>query len=433
MITSYQDALDIIEGLSRFGSRLGLERIKGLLFELDNPQDKIPVIHIGGTNGKGSVSRMLSSVLIKAGYKVGLYTSPHLHSVRERIQINNELIDKDSFINTLNYILPFIENLTNRDSEFYLTQFEILTAMAFLYFYKSKVDVIVLEVGLGGRLDATNVVNNPLVSIITNVDWDHMDRLGNTLSLIGREKAGIIKRGVPIVTGASGEGLDVIVDTAKSLDAPIYILGRDFFVNWYVLSQVGTEIGFRNEKRQKEFFSSLKGIYQVDNMAISLMALELLRDRLNLSDENIIDGFRDAFWPGRIEIISKNPIILLDGAHNKGGAEKLSKSISILFDLKPTLIVGMLKDKDAYGIVGSMIPYVKNSIIVTAPKTNRALEPTILGKVVEELGGRPIIVPDVKESVKIGLDLEKDFICIMGSLYTVAEARESLLGEVEKD
>lgn len=433
MITSYQDALDIIEGLSRFGSRLGLERIKKLLLELDNPQDKIPVVHIGGTNGKGSVSRMISSVFIKSGYRVGLYTSPHLHSVRERIQIDNELIDKDSFVKILNDILPFIEDLTNKDSDFYLTQFEILTAMAFLYFYKSRVDVIVLEVGLGGRLDATNVVNNPLVSIITNVDWDHMDRLGNTLSLIGREKAGIIKEGVPVVTGASGEGLDIIVDTARSLNAPIYILGRDFFVDWYVLSQVGTEIGFRNERRKEEFFSSLKGIYQVDNMAVSLMALELLRDKFSISEENIVDGFKDAFWPGRIEIISKNPIILLDGAHNKGGAEKLSKSISLLFNLKPTLIVGMLKDKDAYGMISSMIPYVKNNIVVTAPKTNRALDPAILGRVVEELGGKSIIIPDVKESVKVGLDLEKEFICIMGSLYTVAEAREFLLGEVEKD
>lgn len=433
MITSYQDALDIIEGLSRFGSRLGLERIKKLLLELDNPQDKIPVVHIGGTNGKGSVSRMISSVFIKSGYRVGLYTSPHLHSVRERIQIDNELIDKDSFVKILNDILPFIEDLTNKDSDFYLTQFEILTAMAFLYFYKSKVDVIVLEVGLGGRLDATNVVNNPLVSIITNVDWDHMDRLGNTLSLIGREKAGIIKEGVPVVTGASGEGLDIIVDTARTLNAPIYILGRDFFVDWYVLSQVGTEIGFRNERRKDEFFSSLKGIYQVDNMAVSLMALELLRDKFSISEENIVDGFKDAFWPGRIEIISKNPTILLDGAHNKGGAEKLSKSISLLFNLKPTLIVGMLKDKDAYGMISSMIPYVKNNIVVTAPKTNRALDPAILGRVVEELGGKSIITPDVKESVKVGLDLEKEFICIMGSLYTVAEAREFLLGEVEKD
>lgn len=433
MITSYQDALDVIEGLSRFGSRLGLERIKTLLSELDNPQDKIPVIHIGGTNGKGSVSRMISSVLIRAGYKVGLYTSPHLHSVRERIQINNNLIDRESFVNVLNEVLPFIEDLTERYSDFYLTQFEILTAMAFLYFYRSKVDVVVLEVGLGGRLDATNVVDNPLVSIITNVDWDHMDRLGNTLSLIGREKAGIIKRWVPVVTGANGEGLDVIIDTAKSLDAPIYILGRDFFVDWYVLSQVGTEIGFRSKKSQKEFFSSLRGIYQVDNMAVSLMALEILRDRLSISEENVIDGLRDAFWPGRIEIISKTPTILLDGAHNRGGAEKLSKSILLLFDLKPTLIVGMLKDKDAYGIISSMIPYVKDDIIVTAPKTNRALDPAILGRVVEELGGRPIIVPDVKEAIRVGLDLEKEFICVMGSLYTVAEARESLLNNLEKD
>ncbi|MGC8971449.1 MAG: bifunctional folylpolyglutamate synthase/dihydrofolate synthase [bacterium] len=433
MITSYQEALDIIEGLSRFGSRLGLDRIKKLLNELDNPQDKIPVIHIGGTNGKGSVSRMISSVLMKASYRVGLYTSPHLHSIRERIQINNELIDKDSFVNILKDLLPIIESLSERDNEFYLTQFEILTAMAFLHFLKANVDVIVLEVGLGGRLDATNVVSKPIVSVITNIDWDHMDRLGNTLSLIGREKAGIIKKEVPTVTGASGEGLDVIVEVARSLNAPTYILGRDFFIDWYVLSQIGTEIGFRNEKKKSNFFSSLRGIYQVENIAISVMVLELLKEKFILSDVDIAEGLRNAFWPGRMELVSKDPIILLDGAHNRGGAEKLSKSITMIFDLKPTLVVGMLKDKDAYGILNSMIPYVKDNIIVTAPKSNRALSATTLGKVVEDIGGRPIIIPDVKEAVKAALDLEKNFLCIMGSLYTVAEAREFLLGEVEKD
>jgi len=433
MVKSYRDALDIIEGLSRFGWRLGLERIKKLLDKLDNPQDKIPVIHIGGTNGKGSVSRMLSSVLISAGYRVGLYTSPHLHSIRERIQINNKLIDRESFVSILEDILPFVEKLSDEDDEFYLTQFEILTAMAFLYFYSSKVDIIVLEVGLGGRLDATNVVSGPLVSIITNVDWDHMDRLGNSLSLIGREKAGIIKRNVPVVTGARGEGLDVIEGVARSLDSPLYILGRDFSVDWFALSQIGTEIGFTNERRRGEFFSALRGIYQVENMAVSLMALEILKDRLNILDRDIVEGFKSAFWPGRMEIVSRNPIILLDGAHNRGGAEKLSKSIALLFDIKPTLIVGMLKDKDAYGIVNSIIPYVKDTIIVTAPKSNRALDPMTLGKVVEDLGGKPLIIPDVRDAVKAGLDLEREFICIMGSLYTVAEAREFLLGEVEKD
>jgi dihydrofolate synthase/folylpolyglutamate synthase len=433
MVKSYRDALDIIEGLSRFGWKLGLERIKKLLDQLDNPQDKIPVIHIGGTNGKGSVSRMLSSVLTSAGYRVGLYTSPHLHSIRERIQINNKPVDRESFVRILEDILPFIERLSDKDSEFYLTQFEILTAMAFLYFYNSGVDVIVLEVGLGGRLDATNVVSEPLVSIITNVDWDHMDRLGNSLSLIGREKAGIIKRKVPVVTGARGEGLDVIREVARFLDAPLYILGRDFSVDWFALSQIGTEIGFTNEKRKGEFFSALKGIYQVENTAVSLMALEILKDRLNITDRDIVEGFKSAFWPGRMEIVSRNPLILLDGAHNKGGAEKLSKSIVLLFDMKPTLIVGMLKDKDAYGIVNSMIPYVKDTIIVTAPKSNRALDPATLGRVVEDLGGKPLIIPDVREAVKAGLDLEREFICIMGSLYTIAEAREFLLGEVEKD
>lgn len=433
MNITYQDAIDIIEGLSKFGSRLGLDRIRKLLDKLDNPQDKIPVIHIGGTNGKGSVSKMISSVLTRAGYKVGLYTSPHLHSIRERIQINNQLIDKDSFVDTLKTLLPHIEALSNEDSNFYLTEFEILTSMAFLYFYLSKVDVTVLEVGLGGRLDATNVVNKPLVSIITNVDWDHMDRLGNTLSLIGREKAGIIKRGVPVVTGARGEGLDVIVDTAKKLDSDIYVLGRDFSVDWYVLSQIGTEISFRNEVKKGKFFAGLKGIYQVDNIAITIMALELIRDKFYFSDSALFQGLSETFWPGRMEIVSRDPLVLLDGAHNKGGAEKFATSLELLFDAKPTLVIGMLRDKDAYSIVNTVLPLVKEDIIVTSPKSNRALNADALGKVVKELGGNPIVISEIKEAVKLALQSDSDFICVMGSLYVVAEAREMFITGVEKD
>lgn len=433
MDITYQDAIDIIEGLSKFGSRLGLDRIKKLLDRLDNPQDKIPVIHIAGTNGKGSVSRMISSVLINAGYKVGLYTSPHLHSIRERIQINNKLIDKESFVNTLKIILPHIERLIEEDGDFYLTEFEILTAMAFLYFYISKVDIIVLEVGLGGRLDATNVTNNVLVSVITNIDWDHMDRLGNTLALIGKEKAGIIKRGVPVVTGARGEGLEVILDTAKQLDSAVYVLDRDFSVDWYALSQSGTEIGFKNEKKRGGFFTSLRGIYQVNNMATVLMSLELIRDRFPYSDSDLTVGLANAFWPGRMEIVSREPLVILDGAHNRGGAESFANSLKLLFDIKPTLVVGMLKDKDAYGIINSILPLVKEDVIVTSPKSNRALSADVLGRVVKELGGNPIVIPDVKEGVKRALQLDSNFICIMGSLYVVAEARELFVSEIEKD
>lgn len=433
MDITYQDAIDIIEGLSKFGSRLGLDRIGRLLDRIDNPQDKIPVIHIAGTNGKGSVSRMISSVLTKAGYKVGLYTSPHLHSIRERIQINNQLIDKESFVNILKIILPHIEKFLEEDGDFYLTEFEILTAMAFLYFYISKVDVVVLEVGLGGRLDATNIANNVLVSVITNVDWDHMDRLGNTLSLIGREKAGIIKRGVPVVTGAWGEGLDVILDTARQLDSDVYVLGRDFFVDWYVLSQSGTEIRFKNERKTEEFFTTLRGIHQVNNMSIALMTLELIRDRFYFSDSDLSQGLADTFWPGRMEIVSRNPLVLLDGAHNRGGAENFANSLRLLFDIKPTLVLGMLKDKDAYGITNSILPLVKEDIIVTSPKSSRALDVNILSKVVKELGGNPIVIPDVKEAVKRAIQLDSNFICVMGSLYVVAEARELFVSGIEKD
>ncbi len=433
MDISYQDAIEIIEGLSNFGSKLGLDRIKRLLDRLDNPQDKIPVIHIGGTNGKGSVSRMISFVLTRAGYKVGLYTSPHLHSIRERIQINNRLIDKDSFVNTLKILLPYIEELTDEDADFYLTEFEILTAMAFLYFYMSKVDVVVLEVGLGGRLDATNVVNNVLVSVITNVDWDHMDRLGNTLSLIGREKAGIIKRGVPVVTGARGEGLDVIADTAKKLDSNLYILGRDFSADWYVLSQAGTEMGFRNEIKREELFTGLRGTYQVDNMSIAMMGLEIIKNSLHFSDSSLFQGLAETFWPGRMEIVSRDPLVLLDGAHNKGGAEKFASSLKILFDIKPTLVVGMLKDKDSYGIISSVLSLAKEDVVVTSPRNSRALDAEALGKVVKDLGGNPIVVPDVKESVKMAIQLDSDFISVMGSLYVVAEAREVFVNGIERD
>jgi dihydrofolate synthase/folylpolyglutamate synthase len=433
MSISYQDALDIIEGLSKFGSRLELERIRKLSDRLDNLQDKIPVIHIGGTNGKGSVARMVSSVLIQGGYKVGLYTSPHLHSPRERIQINNIPIGKEDFAQTLEELIPYIEEISEKESEFYLTQFEILTMMAFLYFYKMEIDVLVLEVGLGGRLDATNIVNNVIATVITNVDWDHMDRLGNTISLIAREKAGIIKRAIPIVTGAKGEALDIIKETAKSLDSPIYVLGRDFFLPWWTVSQVGTEICFKNKSNNRVFFTGLKGLYQVENMAISIMTLELIKDRFPFSLEAMHLGLKNTFWPGRMEIVSNSPIILLDGAHNRAGVEKLAFSLINLFYKKPTLIVGILKDKDAYGMLDLLAPYVKEKVIVTAPKNKRALQVEILGKIVNDVGKIPIIVPSIKESINVGLNLEKEFICIAGSLYTVAEAREEFLDGIEKE
>jgi dihydrofolate synthase/folylpolyglutamate synthase len=430
---SYQDALDIIEGISKFGSRLELERIKKLSNRLDNLQDKIPVIHIGGTNGKGSVASMISSVLIQGGYRVGLYTSPHLHSPRERIRINNIPIDKESFAQTLEELIPYIEEISEKDSEFYLTQFEILTMMAFLYFYKVGVDIVVLEVGLGGRLDATNIVNNVIATVITNVDWDHMDRLGNTISLIAREKAGIIKNGVPLVTGANGEALDIIKETAKSLNSPIYVLNRDFFVPWWAVSQVGTEICFRNKSDNRTFFTGLKGLYQVENMAVSIMALELIRDKFPFSLEDIHLGLKNAFWPGRMEIVSNSPIVLLDGAHNKAGAEKLASSLINLFYKKPTLIVGILKDKDAYSMLDLLSPYVKEDVIVTAPKNKRALEVEMLSKIVSDVGKVPIIVPSIKEGINLGLNIEKEFICITGSLYTIAEAREEFLDGIEKE
>ncbi|MGB9681922.1 MAG: bifunctional folylpolyglutamate synthase/dihydrofolate synthase [bacterium] len=430
---SYQDALDIIEGISKFGSRLELERIRRLSDRLDNIQDKIPIIHIGGTNGKGSVARMISSVLISAGYRVGLYTSPHLHSPRERIQVNSIPIDKNSFSQVLEEILPYIEDISKEDSEFYLTQFEILTMMAFLYFYKMKVDVIVLEVGLGGRLDATNIVNNVVATVITNVDWDHMDRLGSTIPLIAREKAGIIKRRTPVITGSTGDALNVIEDTAKALDAPIYVLNRDFSISWWVLSQTGTEIYFKNRRVEIPLFTTLKGIYQVENMAISVMTLELIKDTFPFSSEDMYVGLKNAFWPGRMEIVSDKPIVLLDGAHNKAGIEKLKTSLGILFCKKPTLIVGILKDKDAYTMLDLIAPYVKNDIIVTAPKSKRALEVGILAKIVLDVGKKPIIMPTIKEGISVGLEIEKEFLCITGSLYTIAEAREEFVKGIDKE
>jgi len=428
----YQDALDIIEGISRFGSKLELERIRMLSDRLDNIQDKVPVVHIGGTNGKGSVARMVSSVLTAAGYKVGLYTSPHLHSPRERIQVNNTPIDRESFSQVLEELIPYIEDISKRDNEFYLTQFEILTMMAFLYFYKVGVDVIILEVGLGGRLDATNIVNNVIATVITNVDWDHMDRLGNTIPLIAREKSGIIKRNVPVVTGSTGDALDVIEETAKRLNAPLYVLNRDFSVSWWVLSQTGTGIYFRNQREKGTFFTGLKGIYQVENMAISVMTLELIKHRFPFSSEDMYLGLKNAFWPGRMEIVANDPIVLLDGAHNKAGIEKLTLSLTNLFYSKPTLIVGILRDKDAYTMIDLIAPYVKDEVIVTAPKNKRALEIGILAKIVSDLGKKPIVVPTIKEGIATGLEIEKEFLCITGSLYTIAEAREEFVEGIDK-
>ena len=408
-----------IFGFQRFDVKLGLERIKFLMEAVENPQENYKVIHVGGTNGKGSVCKFIASVLHKAGYRVGLYTSPHLRRYSERIVVDGKEISEREIEEEIDEIRDAVEELMRKGDE--PTFFEITTAIALDYFSKKNVDFAVIEVGLGGKLDATNVVN-PAISIITNVSLDHSNYLGNSIEEIAMEKAGIIK-GAPVITAANGKALDVIMRVAREKGADVSVVGNDA---WRRLSFDTDSQTFliKGKFRDYELKTKMLGSFQGENLAISIYAIEDLQMHgVYMSDDDIINGILETRNPGRMELLRKDPIILLDGAHNPSGMEALVKSLKDFDYERLILIIGILADKDIKGILSKIIPKA-DVVISTQPRNRRACSAYKLAKFIENFGKRAIVEPRVKESVKKALDIagEKDLICVTGSLYTVGEA-----------
>ena len=444
---NYQEAWSFLDNLQFFKIKLGLKSMTQFLDSLGRPQKDLRFVHVAGTNGKGSVSVTLLTILDAAGYKVGLYTSPHLSSVRERFRINNSYISKKEFTRAADRI----KNILNGRQ---ITYFEFTTAIAMLWFAEMKTDLAILEVGMGGRLDATNVIC-PLTSIITNVSMDHEIYLGNTLDAVASEKAGIIKTGVPVASGAAHDvSLKVIEGTCLKKKAPLYLMGRDFSGK----SEPDGSWTYRGigDSGQviKNLSCNLKGEYQIGNSAIALAGLELLSDSGFMVDETAIrQGLNQVKWPGRLEYFhldkassiqdgrdgrdgqktAAQRCYLIDGAHNPAGVMSLKKALKTDFSFKNLVMVwASMADKDISKNLSIIAPLCRN-IILTKPKGERSADPFRLREAIpEKYLDRAICIPSINKALDKAYELSSpdDLICIAGSLYLVGEARRLLLGEV---
>ena len=407
-------------GLRRFGIILGLATIRSILNALGDPQNNFYSIHVAGTNGKGSVAAALSSILQQSGYRVGLYTSPHLVRFNERICINNRQISNDAVVKSYQAVQK--AHLGNRTPTF----FELTTAMAFYEFARRRVDWAVIETGMGGRLDATNVID-PVISIITNVSMEHRAYLGNTLARIAREKAGIIKQATPVVTAIKQrQAKSVIQRIAGKKSAPLYMLGKNFKVR---RQPAGGFSYYGIENTWHDMHTALQGHYQVENAALAIAACELLnKNHTSISQQSIRDGLTKTSWPGRLEIVSEHPMIILDGAHNLMAARELAKFLgNNLAQRSITLVVGILDDKPYQSMLKSLLP-VCSRVIVTRAKTDRALDPLRLFETAKKTLSDVRIVSDVAQAFTQAV-AEADFndvICIAGSLYVVGEAKAAI-------
>ena len=432
---NYDQAIDYLKGLTKFGMNLGLARIEELLRRLGNPQQRLNIVHIGGTNGKGSTTAMLANILKAAGYKTGMFSSPHLHSYTERFLINGEPIAPTKLAELIGNLRPHLDAMVAEGFE-HPTEFEVSTALALLYFAEEETDFVALEVGLGGAIDSTNVVT-PKVSVITNVALDHMDYLGQTIEEIATVKAGIIKKGVPVVTAATEPALEIIQQAAKDNHSKLIQIGID--ITWQAPEQ-STDLGYQEfvihglqNKYQVQL--PLLGRHQQINAATAVAAVELLlaSNTHPLSATAVREGLRTVHWPARLEILQTRPTVLLDGAHNHAGAVVLKQALQEYFpEQKFLFVLGMLADKEREKVVAELAPLAQQ-VIVTRSNNPRSGDWTALAKYVRNYLEDVRLVEDVKEAVQQALSQSttKDVICITGSLYMVAEARETWGNDIQ--
>jgi len=390
---------------------LSLDRVNHLLDRLGRPDRAYRAIHIAGTKGKGSTAAMIESCLRATGYRTGFYTSPHLHTFRERMRVNNEFIAREQFALLVDEIEPHVAAVEG------LTWFEIVTALAFLFFARSQIDVTVLEVGLGGRFDATNVVT-PIVSVITSLSMDHMNLLGNSIEQIAFEKAGIIKRHVPVVSAPQvPAAADVIRRVARMRGAELIVAPHPPTPSPEIepLRMISGE-GVR---------LPLLGAHQLVNASVAVTALRIARQRgLFISDDAIQCGLATVQWPGRLEVLSREPLLIVDGAHNGDSAQKLAQALRDVFQVeKWTLIIGISADKDIPAILAALLPLAEK-VIVTRASNQRAANIDTLEARVADQGYTPTLAASVADALEITLQDHRPVI-ITGSLFTVADAREA--------
>ena len=404
---NYSEALQRIHSFDKFGTRLGLERVSALLSLLGNPQKKLRFVHVAGTNGKGSVSKMLAEMLQVRGDRVGLYTSPFVIDFRERMQIGGELIGENELASLAQTVFAAVERMDDTP-----TEFEIVTALAMLYFSKNQCDIVVLEVGLGGVYDATNVIETPLVSVITSISFDHTEYLGNTLASIARNKAGIIKEGGKTVLayGQAPEVVELIREVCAEKHNELHICRND------TRSYNGKAFFYRD----KLFELSMLGFHQLQNAVTAIETAKLL----GLSDSCIFKGLKNARMPARMELVSRNPDIIIDGAHNPDGIEMLCRTMRHFFSDKHIIAVtAMMADKDWQESV-LKIESIADTVIATKASNPRSLAPEELGAFLHcesYENSREALAAAIRKAD------ENSLILICGSLYLAGDLRKIIL------
>ena len=423
---NYEEALKYITGTKKFGAKHGLDGIKRLCERLGNPEKSLSFVHVAGTNGKGSTSVYIATVLEKAGYKTGLFTSPFIYEFNERIKINNENISDDELTEVMTELKSVIDKLVDEGYP-HPTEFEIITSMAFLYFNRKKCDIVVLEVGLGGRFDSTNIINKPLVSVICRVGYDHMQFLGDTLDKIAFEKCGIIKEGRPVVIYPCqrDEVKKTVEEISRQRNARLIMCEPENIV-------------IRKSNLDGAIFDAcgicaaetkLCGKHQVYNAAVSIAVLqELRRQGFNITDEIIKEGIKSARWPARMERLNENPCLIFDGAHNIDGIECFAESVKSLVNNKSVIVImGMVKDKE-YGRCIRELNGIADVLITTTLENPRTETAENLMSEALHIDCEKYITHSVDEAIDKAFSLsnEESIIFAVGSLYMAGEVKLKL-------
>ena len=415
---TYEEALSYIHSICWKGSKLGLDRTRELLGKLNDPQKELKFIHIAGTNGKGSTAAMLSSILEEAGYRVGLYTSPFINRFNERMQVNHQPIPDEELAALTEYVRPHADAMADSP-----TEFELITALAMVWFARQKCDIVVLEVGMGGELDSTNIIDVPEAAVIAAMGLDHVKELGPTMADIARAKAGIIKEGGRVVSyGGNPEADEVIAAVCRARNASLCqpdfsaIVPGDFSLEGQTFSYKGWR-GLR---------IPLVGAYQMNNAAVVLETVEVLRQRgWSVSDEAVRQGLADTRWPARFEVLRRDPVFIVDGGHNPHGIRATAESLSRLFPgRKITFVTGVMADKDVEHILGLIVPLAEQFFTVR-PDNPRAMDAGELAARIEAMGAKATTCASVQDGVDRAIQAEgpHGVACALGSLYMSGEVR----------
>lgn len=422
MSKDYQATIDRLYSLENMGIKLGLERMREVLYALGDPQKTFRSVHVAGTNGKGSVCAMLSSIFHEAGYRTALYTSPHLVDFTERIQVDGEHITEKEVASLAEEVRAVIAEkaVPGRD----LTFFEMTTAMAFLHFQRKGVEMAVVEVGMGGRLDATNVLV-PECSVITSLGLEHTQYLGDTLPKIAFEKAGIIKEGVTVVTTGHDEDVLRVIDAvARDRGSPMLVLGRDFDMQIGAADWLGTRVHLHS--LSSDVTLPLLGSYQGENAALACeAALEVARKGVYIPEAAIVSGLEKVYWPGRMEVVSRRPLLVFDVTHTPAGAAAVSSELAKLHKNDWVLVLGVLTDKDLDGLCARFGPLARRAV-ATSPHTKRAFGADEVARSLGRYCADVTVVDDVPKAIQTALDIAgpDGSVLVTGSLYMIGEAKQ---------